>query len=116
MKAQVFEQQNLSGLEFLDHLLGFPSDTIGRKSDVAVSTLGLVEQDAQMFRDRTQAHLRIRLTLGAAEMRSQDHVSAMLQCVIDRRKGLDDTGIVGDAAVLIEGNVEVDANEDAFVL
>ena len=43
MKAQVFEQQDLTGVQFLDHLPGFPSDAIGRKSDVAVSTLGLVE-------------------------------------------------------------------------
>src|SRR5437016_2618163 len=40
----------------------------------------------------------------------------MLQRVVDGRKRFDDASVVGHAALLIEWNVEVDANEYALVL
>lgn len=34
---------------------------------------------------------------------------------VDRRQGRADTQIVGNDAVLVEGNVEIDAHQDAFI-
>jgi len=51
--------------------------------------------------------------LGAAEMRQQDHLAALVRNLEDGRSHALDTGCVGDLAVA-QRHVEVDAQEDAL--
>jgi hypothetical protein len=46
-------------------------------------------------------------------MRSQDQARTLAQGIFNGRQSLADAGIVGDAAALIEGHVEIDAHEHA---
>src|SRR6266436_6737303 len=65
-----------------------------------------------MFGNGTQAVFVHSLTLRSAQMRSQDHARAMFGCVLDGWNRGADPGVVFDLAVL-DGNVEVNADEDA---
>src|SRR5712691_11249880 len=66
-----------------------------------------------MFGDGSQAVFLHSLTLRSAQMRSQNHARAMFGCVLDGRNRGADPGVVFDLAVF-DGNVEVNADEDAL--
>ena len=67
-----------------------------------------------MIDERAEAHACDRLTLGPAKVRAEDDLGLVTKCVLDSRKCLADTSVVGDDAVF-EGDVKVDANEHALV-
>ena len=68
-----------------------------------------------MLGRRPQAQLRIRLALGPAQVRSQNHPRLVLQGIFDGGQGFANAGVVGDLPALIQGNVEIHADEHAFV-
>ena len=114
--AQVFEQQHLAGLELARHFAGHFADAVGREGHVDRFADLLVEQLAQAVDDRAQRILRIRLALGAAQVRGQNDLGPMLERVFDGGQRGHDAGVVGDGrAVFGERHVEVDADEDALV-
>ena len=114
MEAEVFQQEGLAGFEVGGHLGGDLADAVGREGDVLVVAEDVVEQDAQVVDDGAQAHGLDGLALGAAEVRAEDDLGLVAESVLDGGEGLADAGVVGDDAVL-EGDVEVDADEDALV-
>src|SRR5258708_21046893 len=67
-----------------------------------------------MFGDGAQAVLFHPLTLGSSQVRSENHPRAMFGCVFDCGYRGADAGVVFDVAVF-DGNVEVNADEDALV-
>src|ERR1700744_762284 len=115
MEAQVLQQQRLSALQLFGHLLGLRADAVGREADVFAAAQDVVQQDAQAFGDRLQAHLRIGLALWPAQVRSQNESRAMPQSVLDGRQRLADARVVHHTAV-VKRNVEVDGHEEALVV
>src|SRR5258707_538172 len=68
-----------------------------------------------MFGDGTKAVLFHPLTLRPSQMRSQNHPSAVFDCVLDGRDRGVDARVIFDLAVF-DGNVEINADEDALAL
>ena len=76
MEAQVFEQQHLAVFELARQLAGEVADAVRREGDVDLLADGVIEHDAQAVDDGPQAVLRIRLALGAAQVRAEDDLAA----------------------------------------
>jgi hypothetical protein len=74
----------------------------------------VVEQTAEVVDEGAETHALDGLALGAAEMRTEDDLGLVAKGVLDGGEGLADACVIGDDAVL-EGDVEVDADEDTFV-
>src|SRR5438477_628064 len=63
-----------------------------------------------MLGGRPQAQLRIRLALGPAQVRSQNHPRLVLQRIFDGGQRFANAGVVGDLPALIQGDVEIHAD------
>src|SRR5204863_10182716 len=72
-----------------------------------------VEQVGKVFGDGTKRVFIDALTFWTPEVRSQNHSSAVLNGVLNARQGSSNTTVVLNLAVF-NGNVEMDANEDAL--
>ncbi len=114
MEAEVFEQERLAGFEVGGHLAGDDTDAVGGEGYVLVVAEDMVEHAAKVGDEGAEAHGVDGLALGAAEMRAENDLGFVAESVLDGGEGLADAGVVGDDAVL-EGDVEVDADEDALV-
>ena len=113
VEAEVFEQQGLARLEVGGELKRDRADAVGGEGDVLVGVHDVVEQRAQARGDGSQAHRGYFGSLGAAEVRGEDHLCLTAQRVLDGGDGLADARVVGDRAVF-ERHVEVDADEHTF--
>src|SRR5579864_5849282 len=116
VEAKVLEKQSLALLQFFGRFFRGQSDTVGGKADVAAPSHLLIQQHAQPFGGRLQAHLGVELSLGTAEVRGQDQSGALAQSVFNSRQGLTDASVVGNAAVFGKRHVEVHAHEDAMTV
>ena len=114
VEAEVFEQEGLAGFEVGGHLAGDGADAVGGEGDVLVVAEDVVEEAAKVIDEGAEAHGVDGFALGAAEVRAEDDLGLVAEGVLDGGEGLADAGVVGDDAVL-EGDVEVDADEDALV-
>ena len=115
VKAKIFEQQSLSLLQLARHFAGLRPDALRAEPHVLTPGQFLVQQHAQALRHRLKAHLRIRLPLGPAEVRRQNHARPMPQRILDRRQGLANAGFVHDAPVF-ERHVEIHPHEDTMIV
>ena len=115
MEAKVLQQQGLSALQLLRHFFGLHANAIRREADVFAAAHNVVEQDAQAFGHRLQAHLGIGLALGASQMRGEDEARAMPQRELNAGQRLADASVVHHAAV-VERDVEIDPHENALVV
>src|SRR2546430_1003603 len=77
------------------------------------TTLFRSEEFFQLLGGGPQRIFRIGTTLGTAKMRSENEARTLLDSEAQRGEGFADARVIGDDRVL-EGNVEVDADEDAF--
>ena len=114
VEAQVLEQQSLSLLQFASHFFCFEPNTVGTKAHVFAARQFSIEQHAEAFGHRLQTHFRIRLALGASQMRSQNEPCAVAQCVFNARERLADACVVNYAAV-IERDVEIHAHKNVVI-
>jgi hypothetical protein len=114
MEAEVFKEEWLAGFEIGGHLASDGSDAVGGEGYVFVIAEDVVEQAAEVIDKGAQAHGFNGLALGAAEVGAEDDFGLVAESILDGGEGLADAGVVGDDAVL-EGNVEVDADEDSLV-
>ena len=106
--AQVLQQQHFAGLG--QHGFDFRTDAIRRHRH------RLFQKSREALGARGQAHLRIRLALGTAEMARQDQRGAVVERVLDAGQRRLDALVAGNLfAAGGEGNVEIDPHEDAFV-
>ena len=97
MEAQILKQQHLARLELARHLLGNFAHAIGREGHIdRVVVLFLVEQLAQPVDHRPQRILRIRLALGPAQVRGQNHLGLVPQRVFDGGQRGHNARVVGD--------------------
>ena len=115
MEAQILQQQGLALFQSSGHLLGFGADAVGTEADVFSARQFLVQQHAQAFGRRLEAHRRIGLALGPAKMGDQDQPRPVAQRVFDGGQGFADAGVVDDAAVF-ERDIEIDPHEDAVIV
>src|ERR1043165_8856750 len=125
VKTKVLEQQDVAVLHLLRHLLNFISDAVMRKFNRRSSHGGpdwaggdnfrrvRREQFAKLRVDRGETVLIDAPAFRTSQMRRKDHAGPMFCRVIDGRKRRANARIVVDLAVF-NGNVEIDANEDAF--
>jgi hypothetical protein len=107
VEAQVLQQQHAARRQRRHRLL--------RRRAHAVLGEGhrRAQQRRQRIGHRAQAHLRDALAVGASQVGHQDHLGALLAQVIDGRQRLLDALVALHLAVL-EGDVEVDAHDDAL--
>ena len=115
MEAQIFQQQGLALFQLSGHLLGFRADAFGAEAHVFSARQLLVQQHAQAFGRRLQAHRQIGLSLGPAKMGDQDQPRPVTEGVLDRGQGLADAGVVDDPAIL-ERDIEIHPHEDAVIV
>jgi len=106
-EADVFQHEYFPVAQGLALAFSAWTDTIQGKGD------RLAEQLFQFFGGGPQRIFRIRAALGPAEMRSKHEPAALFDGEPQGRKSFADACVVGDDAVL-QGNVEVHADEDAF--
>src|ERR1700686_1791475 len=107
-EARILEEENLSRLEILaglDRLV-----RIGRldEDDFAASQL------LEPIRHRLQRVFGIGFPFRPSQVRENYGTRAALEQQLDRRKRGTDARIVGDVAIIVEGNIEVNANESAL--
>src|SRR5450631_42519 len=110
MKAQVFEQDQLTGAQIADHLLGGVPDAIIGQENV------LPEQLAQAERGGLQTEGGVVFALRSPEMGAEDHARAGGDRFLDRRQRSDDALVVRDRSRLVQRHVEIDANEHALIV
>ena len=110
MKSKVLEEHDATTagrVRAIDCLLRLVADRILRERD------RLAECLREPIGHRPQAHLRIRFALRPSEMARKDWCRALIDRVRDRRQRCLNARVVGDLSVR-DGNVEIDANEDAL--
>ena len=111
VEAEVLEQQDLAGLERGGGGLGDGADAILGEGD------GAAQQALELGGDGAQRELVDALAVGTAEVRHQDDAGAGVQDVADaRERRLDALGVRDGARLLVLGDVEVDAHEDALAV
>ena len=106
--AEVFEKQYFAFFKVSGHFLHFVADTVRGHFDLFLYQFG------KFFSRRLQAVLRIRLALRPAEMAHQYCFAAFFHNLFDRRKRFNYSFVIGNIEVLIERDVEVNADEDSF--
>ena len=109
MEAGVFEAQNVAVAHFGDGCLRLGTDAVRGERNRAL------DDPRHLGDDRPQRIFRIGPVFGAAEMRQQDHLAALVGDLGDGRGDFFDAGRVRDLAVL-HGHVEIDAQQDALAL
>jgi hypothetical protein len=114
VEAEVLEQEGLAGFEVGGHLAGDDADAVGGEGYVLVVAEDVVEQATKMGDKGSEAHGVDGLALRAAEVRAEDHLGLVAESVLDGGESFANAGVVGDDAVF-EGDVEVNADEDALV-
>ena len=109
METDILEQDDLAGFQG-----GAGGLDLG--SDAVVEELHrLAEQFLQLCGDGLEGVLGDALAVGAAEMAGQDDRRTLIQGVLDGRKRRGDALGIGDlSGLLVLGDVEVNADEDAF--
>src|SRR6185312_8534706 len=111
MKAKVFKEKRLPFFQPVGHLFRSHADAIGSKANVATASQLLIEQHAQAFRRRLQAHFAVYLAFRTAKMRSQDQPCAFAESIFNGGQGFTNTRVVGYAAVIGERDIKVHAHE-----
>jgi len=103
VESQVLEQDDLAVLCICNSLLDLFADTVLGKDDL------LPELRLELRHDGSEGVPGVGLAVGATEVGHEDDAfCAVVDGVFDGRDGADDTLVVGDFLVRVEGNVEVD--------
>ena len=109
MKSQVLEKDDASWWHVPNGTFGLGPHAIASEGD------RLPEQLAETRGHRAEAHLRMWLSLGPAEMRRQDHAAgAGVEGVSDGGQRFANPRVVADDAAF-ERHVEIDPHEDAAI-
>ena len=103
METEVLKQNDLTTRGLVDGLLGLLANRVLSEDNAAA-------QELLELRDNgLQTVLGVDLAVGTAEVGHEDDgLGAILDGVLDGGEGTDDTLVVGDVLVGVEGDVEVD--------
>ena len=94
--AQVFKQQHLAGFELARQFVAISPTQSGEKATLTLSPSSLSSSSRRRSTTGRRRVLRIRLALGPAQVRGQDHLGLVPQRVFDGGQGGEDAGVVGD--------------------
>ena len=109
MKAEVFEKDNITGLQLGAGLFGCRAGAIGDELD------RFSEQFFQFRRDRLKGVFVHLLAVGTSEVAHQHDGSAVAEHVFDRRERGDNALVVGDrAGRFVLRDIEIHTDERAF--
>ena len=108
VETQVLEQHDLSGFEGFGHFGSLLTHAVAGELDL----------HAEVFldggNDLLERVLGIGILLGASHVRHQDHRTAAGEHLFDGGHGGADARVVGHFALLVEGHVEIHADNRAF--
>ena len=108
VETQVFEQHHLAGLQVLGHFGRLVAHAVACESDFGTEHL-LDGAD-----NLTERVFGVGILLGTSEVRHQNDRTACVEHLFDRRRSRPDAGVVRHVALLVEGHVEVHADNGAF--
>ena len=111
VEAEILEEEDLAGLERGGGGLGRGADAVVGEGD------GATQEALELGGDGTERELVDALAVGTAQVGHQDDAGAGLEDVADAGQGrLDALGVGDGARLLVLGDVEVDAHEDALAI
>ncbi|POR33511.1 Uncharacterized protein TPAR_06301 [Tolypocladium paradoxum] len=111
VESQVLEQHDGAVVGLGDNGLDLGADAVRGKGDL------VAEQLLELRDDGLQRVLGVDLAVGAAEVGHEDDgLGAVVEGVLDGGDGADDALVVCDLLVFVEGDVEVDLNQDPLAL
>lgn len=103
VETQVLEKDDSTIIGLVDNLLDLGSDRVGSKGD------GLSEKLLKLRNDGLEGVLGVGRSVGTSKVGHEDHgLGAIVDGVLDGGESTDDTLVVGDVLIAVEGNVEVD--------
>jgi hypothetical protein len=103
VETQVLQKDDLTIASAIDGVLNRLADA------VVCEGYALAQQLLELWNNRLETVLGVRLSVRTAEMRHEDDsLGAIVDCVLDCGKGADDALVVGDLLVAVERYVEVD--------
>ena len=108
VETQVFEQHHLAGFHVPAHLGGLLAHAVAGEGDLHAEIL--LDGRNDLF----ERVFGIGILLGTAHVRHEDHGSALLEHLLDGGHCGADAGVVRHFALLVEGHVEVHADNRAF--
>jgi hypothetical protein len=109
VEAEVFEEENLPGLEGGGLLFDSGANAVLGEGD------RFTEEFGEFVGDGFEGEFGDDFSVGASEVAHEDDGCAFFEGVFNRGERGDDTLVVGDSAGgFVLGDVEVDAHEDAF--
>ena len=102
VKAQILQQHDPATRYAVDRSLRSVTDAVVAKGN------RLAEQLLQFRHDRLQAVGGVGFAIRTAEMRHEnDCFGAMIDCIVDGLERADNTLVVGDMLVAVEGHIEI---------
>ena len=116
VEAKVFQEQCLAGFEIGGELGGDLTDAVWSEGYVFVFVEDVIEQRAEAVHNGAQRECVHVLAFGTAEVGGENDAGLAAQSVLDGGDGFADARVIRDAGrrVFGEGDVEVDADEDAL--
>ena len=108
IETQVLEQQHLARLEGLGHLGGLLAHAVTGEGDLHAEVL-LDGRD-----DLFEGVFGIGVLLRTTHVRHEDHRTAFVEHLLDGGDGGADAGVVRHFALLVEGHVEIHADDRAL--
>ena len=109
-EADVLEDERLALPELLLEPVDLGPDDVGGLGHLVGDELG------EAGRGRLEAHLRVHLALGPAEVGGDDELRPVAEEVRDRREGGPDARVVPDLSLFGQGDVEVHPEKDPLAL
>lgn len=102
MEAQILEKDDLTAASLVHSLLNLLSNTVVGEDDL------FAEEFLKLGDDGLHRVLLAALAVRSAKVGHEDDgLGSMIDRILDGGQGADDTLIVGDLLVAVEGNVEV---------
>lgn len=102
VETQVLEENDLTTGSLVDGLLDVLTHTVFREDNTATKQL------LQLRNHRLQTVLEVLLAVGTTEVGHEDNgLGTIFDGVLDGGEGTDDTLVVGDFLVTVEGDVKV---------
>jgi hypothetical protein len=109
VEAEVFEKGDFTGLHVGAGGFDFESNAVFKETDGAAEKLG------EFFGDGLEGVFGNAATIRAAEVAHQDNACTLVERVLDGGQGGDDAlGVRDGTGGFVLGNIEIDADEDAF--
>ena len=109
MESEVFKEQDVARLHLGDKPFHRRADAIRCKQNV------FAHEPSQAFCHRGQTVLGVELSVRSAQVRTEDHLGAVVDGSIDGRQGRANAGVVGDLVRIVQRDVEVGSDDDALV-